>query len=175
MYVILKAPLKAGGLLLPAGMFTPARPLWLIHTARERDREQHREWNLHNRKQWTLVPLTVSDQCEHFYVILYFPSGPCTSSIPVVCEYTINHCVTITSWQNVLCYWQIRARTPFLWLISSHKLWCEQTMSWCMKWINEFSVNNINTEHELKIVKSLLTNMVLLFTIPGIMIHHWVQ
>ena len=37
-----------------------------------------------------MVRVPVSDQCEHFYMILYFPFGPCTSprSVPGQCEYT---------------------------------------------------------------------------------------
>ena len=45
------------------------RGLWLVHTARERDRDRPREMDQHNRKQWVLVPLPVLDQCEHFYTI----------------------------------------------------------------------------------------------------------
>ena len=70
---------------------------WLIHTVRERDsdwykeqdwyREQawYREEDWHSRNQWILSPLPDSDQCEHFYMALNFPFGPCThpSHIPV--------------------------------------------------------------------------------------------
>ena len=36
-------------------------------------------------------PVPVLDQCEHFYMMLYFPLNPCTGPgpIPVQCEYTI--------------------------------------------------------------------------------------
>ena len=60
----------------------------LIHTARARNREQYKELDWHNRKQWVLVPVPVSDQCEHIYKVLYF--GPCTGPAPLQCEYTIN-------------------------------------------------------------------------------------
>ena len=43
--------------------------LWLIHTAQEPDGDQDREWD------W------VSDQCEYFYMVLYFPFGPCISPV----------------------------------------------------------------------------------------------
>ena len=48
--------------------------------------------HLHNRKEWVLVPVQFSDQCEHSYMVLYFPFGPCTSPspIPVLCEYPIS-------------------------------------------------------------------------------------
>ena len=38
---------------------------------------------LNNRKQWILIPVPVSDQYEHFRIVLYFPLGPCTSHDPV--------------------------------------------------------------------------------------------
>ena len=53
-------------------------------------------------EQETVVP--VSDQCEHFYMALYFLFGSCTSPrpIPMQCEYT-------TRWdelEGMNCYWQ---------------------------------------------------------------------
>ena len=51
----------------------------------------YRNQDWHNRKQWVLVPVLVSDQSEHFYMVLYFPFGPCTGPypcpIPAQCEY----------------------------------------------------------------------------------------
>ena len=41
------------------------------------------ELDLHNRKQWVLVP--VLDQCEHFYMVLYFLFGFCTGPGSVQC------------------------------------------------------------------------------------------
>ena len=40
-------------------------------------------------------PIPVLDQCEHFYSVLYFPFGPCTShgSVSVECEYTITNII----------------------------------------------------------------------------------
>ena len=40
-----------------------------------------------------LVPVPVSNQCEHFNIVLYFPFGPCTGPgpIPVQCEYTMRN------------------------------------------------------------------------------------
>ena len=57
----------------------------------ESDKEQYRERDWHKRKQWVPVPVPVSDQCEHIYVILYFPFGSCISpsSVPMQCEYTL--------------------------------------------------------------------------------------
>ena len=37
--------------------------LWLIHTV------WHQDWGLHNRKQWVLIHVPVSQQCEHFCII----------------------------------------------------------------------------------------------------------
>ena len=34
--------------------------------------------------QWVLIP--VSKQCEHFYIVVHFPLGPCTGTVPVQCE-----------------------------------------------------------------------------------------
>ena len=66
----------------------PESYFWHIHTAQERDQDQYRKLHWHNRKQLLRDPSPGSDQCEHFYVVLYFPcTGP--SSIPVQCEYTI--------------------------------------------------------------------------------------
>ena len=50
------------------------------------DRFREQDW--HDRTQWILVPVRVSDQSERFFVVLYFPIGP--SSIPVQYEYDIN-------------------------------------------------------------------------------------
>ena len=61
--------------------------LWLIHIARNRDRD--RECDKHNRKQWSLVPFLVSDQCEHFCTTYLNPLMPCTCPGPVQCEYAI--------------------------------------------------------------------------------------
>ena len=47
--------------------------LWLIHNARERNWDRYREQDWHKREQWVLVFVPVSDQCEHFYTVLYFP------------------------------------------------------------------------------------------------------
>ena len=40
-----------------------------------------------------LVPLPVSDQCEHFCMVLCFSFCPCAGPgfIPIQCEYTITH------------------------------------------------------------------------------------
>ena len=48
------------------------------------------ETDWHKRKQRVLLPVPVSDKCEHFYIVLYFPFGPCTypTPVPVQCEYT---------------------------------------------------------------------------------------
>ena len=66
--------------------------LWLIHTAWEWHRGRYREWEWYNGKQWVLVPVAISDQYEHFYMVLYFLFGPRTGlgPIPMQCEYTIN-------------------------------------------------------------------------------------
>ena len=55
------------------------------------NRDWYREQDWYNRKQLVLVPAPVSDQCEHFYMILDFPFGPCTSHgpVPLQCKYTI--------------------------------------------------------------------------------------
>ena len=52
------------------------------------DRFREQDW--HDRTQWILVPVRVSDQSEHFIVVLhvYFPFDP--SPVPVQYEYTIN-------------------------------------------------------------------------------------
>ena len=57
----------------------------------ERERDPHREQDWHNRKQWVLVNVPVSNQCECFYMVLYLPFSPGTGpgSIPMQCEYTI--------------------------------------------------------------------------------------
>ena len=47
--------------------------LWHIHGARERHRNQYRERDWNNFKQYVLVPAPVLDQSEHFYTVLYFP------------------------------------------------------------------------------------------------------
>ena len=67
--------------------------LLLIQTAWERGGDQHRDRNRNrNRKPWVLVPVPISDQCQHFYIVLDFPFGPCTGPrpIPLQYEYTIN-------------------------------------------------------------------------------------
>ena len=60
--------------------------LWLIHTARERDR--YKVWTDTIEKQRILV-LSVSRTSVN--MVLYFPFGPCTASglVPVQCESTI--------------------------------------------------------------------------------------
>ena len=65
------------------GLFTPHRNVTQGGTG---------EWDWHNREQWVLVSLLVSDQCEYLFMVLYFPFGPCTSHspVPVLCEYTTN-------------------------------------------------------------------------------------
>ena len=64
-------------------------PLWLIHIARDWDRERDK----HNRRQSVLVPFPVSDQCEHFCTIYWNPLIPCTcpgpGPGPVQCECAI--------------------------------------------------------------------------------------
>ena len=53
-----------------------------------------------NSKQWVLVPVPILDQCEHFYMVLYFPFGSCTcfGSVPVQCE-----CITMTWTKCMVC------------------------------------------------------------------------
>ena len=64
-------------------------PLFLIHTAWDWDWYRERDW--HNRKQWVLDSVSMSDQCEHLYIVLNSPFGPCTSPGPgpMQCKYTI--------------------------------------------------------------------------------------
>ena len=45
--------------------------LWLIHTARGRERDRYRNGT------GTMDPVPVSDQDEHFYMVLHFVFGPC--------------------------------------------------------------------------------------------------
>ena len=49
--------------------------LWTNHTAWDRERD----W--HNRKQWVLVPVPVSDQCDPFDMSL--PSDPVPGPVPM--------------------------------------------------------------------------------------------
>ena len=55
----------------------------LVHTAWNGNTTDtgNRDW--HNWKQWVLVPVPVSDQCEHFHMVLYFPFGACTGPGPM--------------------------------------------------------------------------------------------
>ena len=32
------------------------------------------------------VPVSVTDQCEHFYLVLFVPFGPCASPVPLQCD-----------------------------------------------------------------------------------------
>ena len=36
------------------------KTFWLIHTARERNKDLYREQDWHNKKQWVMVPVPVS-------------------------------------------------------------------------------------------------------------------
>ena len=81
---------------VPSGYFADVQrhrldPTRLTVHSRECDRHLYMEQDWHNRTQCVLVPVSVLDQCEHFYMVLHFPFGPCIGpgSVPAQCPYTI--------------------------------------------------------------------------------------
>ena len=66
--------------------------------------ERYRDRDWCNRKQWVLVPVLVSDHCEHFHMVLYFPFCSCTdpSTVSMQCEYTIRLYLMYTDFAFVL-------------------------------------------------------------------------
>ena len=74
--------------------------LWLIHTTWEWDWGWYREQDWYNRKLWVLVPVPVSDQCEHFYIMhtLYFLFGPRTGPGPIPARFIRTDCMRRIRW-----------------------------------------------------------------------------
>ena len=63
--------------------------LFTLHETGIRGCYRKQAW--HNRKQWLLVPVSVSEKCDHFYTNIYQnPLIPFPVPIPLHCEYTIN-------------------------------------------------------------------------------------
>ena len=55
----------------------------------ERERDPHREQDWHNRKQWVLVNVPVSNQCECFYMVLTFHLVPVQVPVAFPCSVNI--------------------------------------------------------------------------------------
>ena len=51
----------------------PSTEMLSCSHCREQDLDWYRKRNWHNKKQWVLAPVPVSDQSEHFYIVLNFP------------------------------------------------------------------------------------------------------
>ena len=74
-----------------------------------------------------MIPVPISDQCEHFYMVLYFPFGPCTGPVPVSLQCEHGHKGFQIHLQYPLMHYDQYGRVvPYrhtirsLWLTDSH-------------------------------------------------------
>ena len=85
-------------------------PLWLIHTARDREWDRNRDWDGHNRKQWFPVPVTVWSfffEKARFTILLKETMDLVNLSFPRWCKHRIhekNVLQTKNSQEKNICF-----------------------------------------------------------------------